>query len=187
VRRHFTQESHGVGGVSQKLEEALAPELRARIAGHLRATMSASAKARRRWPKNTGVRFEHQGPVSGVHIEQVPDLHCRGGTKRWMVCPRCGRLAQVVGYRPGPGHLASYVTPMSLAPGSACWKLDHADRFLGYRYEGGRKIKIGAIQKFLHAWFWAPDLSVHWFGPVASREEAERRLLQEHEALRQHL
>ena len=74
--------------------------------------------------------------------------------------------------------------PMSSKPGSICWKSDHADRFLGYRYEDGRKIKIGAIQKFHHVWFWAPDLSVHWFGPVASREEAERRLIEEDEVLR---
>ena len=49
------------------------------------------------------VRLEHEGVVSDVAIEQQDTPGCIASQRRWLVCPRCGRRAGVLGCVEGIG------------------------------------------------------------------------------------
>jgi hypothetical protein len=49
------------------------------------------------------VQLEHAGHLVEVRIIQHPCPAAYGGTRRWLLCPRCGGRAQTVGCHPELG------------------------------------------------------------------------------------
>lgn len=49
------------------------------------------------------VSVESMGHQVQVEVLQLPDGGCRGGIKRWMVCPACGRKTLVLWCWPASG------------------------------------------------------------------------------------
>jgi hypothetical protein len=58
------------------------------------------------------------------------------------------------------------------------WAEDHADRWVGLRRTASGRVRLGTVQRFGSSWFWAPHDDVHWFGPVRTRVEAQRALVE---------
>lgn len=56
------------------------------------------------------VQLEHAGHLVEVRIIQHPCPAAYGGTRRWLLCPRCGSRAQTVGCHPELGWACPALT-----------------------------------------------------------------------------
>jgi hypothetical protein len=59
--------------------------------------------APRDFNRMTSVPLDCGGVMSEVAIVVVPASSCRGGRRRWIRCPRCGRNTDVLGVVQGSG------------------------------------------------------------------------------------